>query len=77
MASSETNRTLEKKRQEGGSGGRGGGGGGRRAGLERRTDLTAAKCTGGSGRGEEVQQKRLTEESSLAIANSIHTIVRE
>lgn len=45
--------------------------------LERKgeADLKAAKCSGGSGRGEEVEEKRLTDESSLAIAKSIHTIV--
>lgn len=50
---------------------------GKKSWTEKDDRFEAVKCIGGSGRGEEMEQKRLSEESSLVIAKSIHTIVRE
>lgn len=69
--SSEPNRVLEKKSQEVRE----------RAQKKGRTEkddrFEATKCIRGSGRGTEMEQKRLSEESSVVIAKSIHTIVSE
>lgn len=46
-------------------------------GTEKDDRFEAVKCIRGSGRGKEMEQKRLSEESSLVIAKSIHTIVCE
>lgn len=69
--SSEPNRALEKKRQEGREKSP------EKARTEKVGRFEATKCIRGSGRGKEMEQKRLSEESSLVIAKSIHTIVCE
>lgn len=69
--SSEPNRALEKKRQEGRERAQ------KRGWTEKDDRFEATKCIRGSGRGKEMEQKRLSEESSLVIAKSIHTIVCE
>lgn len=63
----EPNRALEKKRQEGREKAQ------KKNWTEKDARFEAAKCIRGSGRGKEMEQKRLSEESSLVIAKSIHT----
>lgn len=44
----------------------------KRTGQKKTPDLRLHQCIRGSGRGKETEQKRLSEESSLVIAKSIH-----
>lgn len=65
----EPNGALEKKRQEGRESAQ------KKGWMGKDGRFEATKCTRGSGRGREMEQKWVTEESSLVIAKSIHTIV--